>query len=60
MPNEGFIWAAYLLTWLVVIPFTWMTLGRVRRAERTARGGEAGSRLCAHGAVARASRSRPR
>ncbi len=45
MPNEGFIWAAYLLTWLVVIPFTWMTLGRVRRVERTARGGEAGSRL---------------
>jgi hypothetical protein len=44
MPNEQFIWAAYLLTWLVVVPFTVMTLGRVRRAERTARGGESGSR----------------
>jgi hypothetical protein len=44
MPNEGFIWAAYLLTWLVVIPFTWVTLARVRRAERAARGGEPGSR----------------
>jgi hypothetical protein len=40
MPNEGFIWAAYLLTWLVVVPFTWLTLARVRRAERAARGSE--------------------
>jgi hypothetical protein len=38
MPNERYIWAAYLLTWLVVIPFTWTTLRRLRRAEQTARG----------------------
>jgi hypothetical protein len=37
MPGEGYIWSAYILTWLVVIPFTWATLGRVRRAEGDAR-----------------------
>jgi len=37
MPNEGYIWSAYVLTWLVVVPFTLATLGRVRRAERGAR-----------------------
>jgi hypothetical protein len=42
MPNEGYIWSAYMLTWLVVIPFTWATLGRVRRAERGAPGVESG------------------
>jgi len=36
MPNERYIWAAYLLTWVVVIPFTWATLRRLRRAERAA------------------------
>jgi heme exporter protein D len=40
MPNEGYIWTAYVLTWLVVIPFTWATLRRVRRAERAAGAGE--------------------
>lgn len=44
MPNEGYIWSAYILTWLVVIPFTLATLGRVRRAERGARSADLGGK----------------
>jgi heme exporter protein CcmD len=36
MHNEYYIWAAYGLTWIVLLAFTGMTLRRVRRAERAA------------------------
>ena len=44
MPDERYIYAAYGLTWVVLIAFTLATLRRVRRAElaaRAARSGEA-------------------
>lgn len=37
MPGEEYIYAAYGLTWVVLIVFTATTLRRVRRAERAAR-----------------------
>lgn len=37
MPDERYLYAAYGLTWLVLIAFTVATLRRVRRAERAAR-----------------------
>jgi hypothetical protein len=37
MPGEQYIYAAYGLTWVVLIGFTVATLRRVRRAERAAR-----------------------
>ena len=37
MPGEQYIYAAYGLTWVVLIVFTAATLRRVRRAERAAR-----------------------
>ena len=37
MPDERYIYAAYALTWVVLIAFTLSTLRRVRRAERAAR-----------------------
>ena len=37
MPGEQYIYAAYGLTWVVLISFTITTLRRVRRAERAAR-----------------------
>jgi len=35
--SDGYIWAAYTLTWVVLIVFTWATMRRVRRAENAAR-----------------------
>ena len=37
MPDERYIYAAYVLTWVVLIAFTVATVRRVRRAERAAR-----------------------
>jgi len=37
MPGEQYIYAAYGLSWAVLIVFTVATLRRVRRAERAAR-----------------------
>ena len=46
MPGEQYIYAAYGLTWVVLIAFTVTTLRRVRRAERAARGAaSSGERL---------------
>lgn len=38
MSSDRYIYAAYGLTWVVLIVFTLTTLRRVRRAERSARG----------------------
>jgi heme exporter protein D len=34
---DGYIYAAYALTWVVLIAFTVSTIRRVRRAEQSAR-----------------------
>ena len=46
MSDDAYIVAAYALTWLVLLPFAWSTLRRMRRAERAARalGGGSGGR----------------
>ena len=43
MPDERYIFAAYALTWVVLITFTLATFRRVRRAERAARAAGSGA-----------------
>ena len=37
MHNDAYIYAAYVVTWVVLITFTVATVRRVRRAEQTTR-----------------------